>query len=138
MMIAAHDTNVPMPVRSAPGPVPTPEALAESGVLFGTTSGRDLSESFLQLLVAQLNNQNPLDPRDGAEFLADLVSLSTLSELVAIRKTLSGEPLAPGAGGGFGEVPETAPATEPGEPGAHGEQPVQAEPPAAEPPPAAA
>ena len=49
-----------------------------------------LDDTFMLLLVAQLKNQNPLDPRDGAEFLQDLVNLNSLNELVAIHALLDG------------------------------------------------
>ena|SRR5436190_5404758 len=35
-------------------------------------------DEFLQLFVAQLRNQNPLDPQDGSEFLAQLAQFSTV------------------------------------------------------------
>lgn len=41
---------------------------------------KDKSEKneFLQLFVTQLRNQNPLEPRDGAEYLGQLAQFSTL------------------------------------------------------------
>lgn len=52
-------------------------------------------EVFLQLLVAQLKHQNPLDPADGTEFVAQLAQFTQLEqtlgmrdELKAIRETL--------------------------------------------------
>ena len=53
------------------------------------------SEVFLQLLVTQLKNQNPLNPADGTEFVAQLAQFSQLEktiemsdELKAIRESL--------------------------------------------------
>jgi len=53
-------------------------------------------EVFLQLFVAQLKNQNPLNPADGIEFITQLSQFSQLEqtmeskqELVAIHKLLS-------------------------------------------------
>lgn len=55
-------------------------------------------QMFLQLLVAQIQNQNPLNPADGAEFLAQLAqftqveqSLGMRQELESIREILAGE-----------------------------------------------
>lgn len=52
-------------------------------------------DTFLQLLVAQIKNQNPLNPADGVEFLTQLAQFSSLeqsmdmrSELEQIRKAL--------------------------------------------------
>ena len=52
-------------------------------------------ETFLQLLVSQLKNQNPLNPQDGMQFVAQLAQFSQLEQtmsmsqdLAAIRQTL--------------------------------------------------
>src|SRR5438093_2599376 len=43
---------------------------------------------FLKLLVAQLKGQNPLDPKDGTEFVSQLAQFSSLEELINIRTSL--------------------------------------------------
>ncbi|HWQ56901.1 MAG TPA: flagellar hook capping FlgD N-terminal domain-containing protein [Bryobacteraceae bacterium] len=43
-------------------------------------------DTFLQLLVAQIKNQNPLNPADGAQFLAELAQFSQLEQSMAIRQ----------------------------------------------------
>ena len=43
-------------------------------------------DTFLKLLVAQIKNQNPLSPADGAQFLAQLAQFSSLEQLVSIRQ----------------------------------------------------
>lgn len=40
---------------------------------------------FLEMLVAQLENQDPLNPQDSAEFAAQLAQFSTVEQLVAMR-----------------------------------------------------
>jgi flagellar basal-body rod modification protein FlgD len=49
--------------------------------------GKDM---FLKLLVAQIRNQNPLNPADGAEFLAQLAQFSELEQMIGIRGELEG------------------------------------------------
>ena len=51
--------------------------------------------TFLQLLVAQIKNQNPLNPADGTQFVTQLAQFTTLeqetqtrTDLDAILKTL--------------------------------------------------
>lgn len=46
-------------------------------------------EEFLQLLVAQLQNQDPLDPVKDTEFIAQLASFSTLSGITELNASFS-------------------------------------------------
>lgn len=43
---------------------------------------------FLELLVAQLNNQNPLDPQDNGEFVAQLAQFSTLEGIEKLNDSM--------------------------------------------------
>jgi len=58
-------------------------------------------EMFLKLLVAQVQNQNPLKPVDGIEFLSQLATLTSVEQLTAVRQELEAirksltEPAAP-------------------------------------------
>lgn len=49
------------------------------------TSERDL---FMTLLVAQLKNQDPLAPQEGAEFVAQLAQFNSLDQLIGIRHSI--------------------------------------------------
>ena len=40
---------------------------------------------FLNMLLAQLENQDPLDPQDATEFTAQLATFSMLEQLVSIK-----------------------------------------------------
>jgi flagellar basal-body rod modification protein FlgD len=46
------------------------------------------TEEFLQLLVTQLQNQDPLDPMDNTEFLSQMAQFSSLEQLININTTL--------------------------------------------------
>lgn len=47
-----------------------------------TTKKNDLDKNaFLQLLVAQLQNQDPLEPQDNGEFIAQMAQFSTLEQM---------------------------------------------------------
>jgi len=54
-----------------------------------TTSGtRSEQDQFLQLLVTQIQNQNPLDPMDNAQFTSQLSQFAMLEELEQINSSL--------------------------------------------------
>ncbi len=46
---------------------------------------RDL---FMSLLVAQLKNQDPLAPKEGTEFVAQLAQFNSLDQLIGIRDAI--------------------------------------------------
>ncbi|MBN2319538.1 MAG: hypothetical protein JXR49_10700 [Acidobacteria bacterium] len=49
-------------------------------------SSSDISKNeFLQLLVAQLQNQDPMNPVDNQQFLAQLATFSSLEQLISIN-----------------------------------------------------
>jgi flagellar basal-body rod modification protein FlgD len=56
-----------------------------------TPGGKELDKStFLKLLVAQIKNQNPLNPADGLEFVSQLTQFSQLEQMMAIRQDVDG------------------------------------------------
>jgi flagellar basal-body rod modification protein FlgD len=59
-----------------------------------SASGLGDETTFLQLLVAQIQNQDPTSPMDSSTFLTQLASFSQLEQLIGIRQdtdTLSGD-----------------------------------------------
>lgn len=46
-------------------------------------------DTFLQLLVAQIKNQDPLKPTDGTQFLSQLAQFSELEQLMGLRGDLN-------------------------------------------------
>ncbi|MBR4903493.1 MAG: flagellar biosynthesis protein FlgD [Selenomonadaceae bacterium] len=45
-------------------------------------------EAFLQLLVAQLKNQDPLDPQDNSSYIAELAQFSALEQMTNVSSNL--------------------------------------------------
>jgi flagellar basal-body rod modification protein FlgD len=46
-------------------------------------------DAFLKLLVTQLRNQNPLDPQDNSEFVAQLAQFSTLEGITTLNTSVN-------------------------------------------------
>ncbi len=46
-------------------------------------------ETFLQLLVAQIKNQNPLSPQDGVAFLSQLAQFTDLEQSLGMRQDIA-------------------------------------------------
>lgn len=57
----------------------------ENAAAAATGSSIVQKDDFLKLLVAQIKNQNPLNPADGVEFLTQLAQFSQLEQLINIR-----------------------------------------------------
>lgn len=53
-----------------------------------SAAGPATQQVFLQLLVAQLKNQDPMQPSDGTQFVAQLAQFSELEQVIAIRKNV--------------------------------------------------
>ena len=54
-----------------------------------TTSAEDIQNRFLTLLVAQLENQDPLNPMDNAEMTSQMAQMSTVSGIEKLNTTLN-------------------------------------------------
>jgi flagellar basal-body rod modification protein FlgD len=69
-------------VTSATSAATTTTSSSSSSLQLGTTD-------FLQLLMTQLTNQNPLDPTDPTEFTSQLATYSGLEQQISMNDTLS-------------------------------------------------
>ena len=63
---------------TTPGATGTSTKSSTSSLTGSSSLGKD---SFLQLLVTQMQNQNPLDPQDNSEFVAQLAQFSSLETM---------------------------------------------------------
>src|SRR5437588_8211003 len=61
----------------------TPPTTTSSGV-----DGLANEQTFLKLFVAQLKNQDPLNPQDGTQFVAQLAQFSQLEQSLQMRQDL--------------------------------------------------
>lgn len=53
-----------------------------------STSSSDLQQTFLNLLITELQNQDPTSPVDPTAMVGQMVSLNQLDQLIAINQTL--------------------------------------------------
>lgn len=64
-----------------------PDASGEA-VAKASTDSLANQEAFLQMLIAQIQNQDPLNPTDGVQFLTQLSQFSQLEQTIGIREDL--------------------------------------------------
>ncbi len=89
---ARHSQSQSGPQSSTAQPSPTqpsPTAAGQSGTSKPPANSPDQLTSqstFLQLLVAQIKNQDPLNPTDSIQFIGQLVQFSQLEQLLGINK----------------------------------------------------
>ena len=71
-------------------PVATPPASGKPAASTATSGVDDLANqnTFLKLLVAQMQNQNPLSPSDPMQFVSQLAQFSNLEQTIAMRTRL--------------------------------------------------
>ena len=65
-------------------------AAPETTVPKTSTASKDVAtkDTFLKLFVAQLKNQNPMNPADGTEFVSQLAQFTELEQLIGMRQNL--------------------------------------------------
>lgn len=61
---------------------------AAGSVAAAGTPGALGEDDFLQLLVAQLQNQDPSQPADGMQFVTQLAQFSELEQITAMRSDM--------------------------------------------------
>jgi len=52
------------------------------------STGTDYTQTFLTLLVAQLQNQDPMNPTDSTQFVSQLAQFSELEQVMGIKQDI--------------------------------------------------
>lgn len=79
-MPIANDVTISPLTQTSPSQAPTASPAATSGL------GSLTSSDFLQLLVAQITNQDPLNPVSSSQFMSQTAELSTLEQITALSQ----------------------------------------------------
>ncbi len=67
---------------------PVGQEVAAGQSRIATSAGAITQDAFLQLLIVQLQNQDPLNPLDNQEFIAQLATFNSLDQLIRINEKL--------------------------------------------------
>jgi flagellar basal-body rod modification protein FlgD len=73
--------------------IPSTTAGSTNGTAAATQKSNTLGkDDFMKMLIAQLQNQDPLNPMDGKDFAAQLAQFSSLEQLANLNTTMSSLP----------------------------------------------
>ena len=82
------------PLAGTSGKLPSSSSSTSSGgsatSLGPTTSAADQSANFLKMLVAQMQNQDPLNPMDSAQVTSQMAQISTVQGIDTLNTTVTG------------------------------------------------
>ena len=84
-------TSIASVLNTVAGPSSTASSTASSSPSASSSTSTDAlanESTFLQLLVAQIKNQDPTQPMDSTAFLSQLAQFSQLEQLVGIRQDI--------------------------------------------------
>lgn len=65
-----------------------PKAIGSPGGSSTTDSVGEQSDRFMKILLAQLRNQNPLEPMSNEKFVSQMAQLTTLQETTKLRESM--------------------------------------------------
>ena len=106
-----HAIGSPFEQRQAAGAVAAQSSAASSSASgsasssSGTANATITANDFLQLLVTELQNQDPTADTDPNEYVDQLVQVNSLQQLIQINQTLSSAVPTTSTGGTSGSVP---------------------------------
>ena len=77
-------------MASPVSPLTTNNTTSSSTTAAAASASSD-QEVFLQLLVSQLQNQDPMNPTDSTQFVSELAQFSELEQTIAIRNDIESQ-----------------------------------------------
>jgi flagellar basal-body rod modification protein FlgD len=88
--ISTLSTTSPLNATTTTNGTSTSSSTSAPTTQIGANANNPEMHQFLTLLVAQLQNQNPMQPTDPTQFVAQLAQFSTVEQLVQGNTTLTG------------------------------------------------
>jgi flagellar basal-body rod modification protein FlgD len=85
---ATTELTTPLPAATASSSTTGTSAGSTAGTI-SSTDALGNESTFLQLLVAQIQNQDPTAPMDSSTFLTQLAEFSQVEQLIGIRQDVS-------------------------------------------------
>jgi flagellar basal-body rod modification protein FlgD len=65
------------------------DSASSAGVGNGATTAKELNDRFLKLLVAQMNNQDPLNPLDNAQVTSQMAQINMVTGINGLNDTVT-------------------------------------------------
>lgn len=65
------------------------DTTANAGRNNGATTAKELNDRFLRLLIAQMNNQDPLNPLDNAQVTSQMAQINTVTGINGLTDTVA-------------------------------------------------
>jgi len=78
--------SIANPVTSNPSANTGNSSSSNSLAAVSASTTQVSEQQFLQLLVAQLQNQDPLNPMDGTQFVSQLAQFSELEQMIGVNQ----------------------------------------------------
>jgi flagellar basal-body rod modification protein FlgD len=91
MITAVRRASIADPLAPAAPPAQPGDAAASAPRTLPTNSKGMGKDEFLKMLVAQLKNQDPLNPMDGKDMAAQLAQFSTVEQLIAMNTSITAQ-----------------------------------------------
>jgi flagellar basal-body rod modification protein FlgD len=79
-----------MSISALSSPSTTSSSSSSSSSASGLTSAAEQQDRFMRLLVAQMKNQDPLNPMDNAQMTSQIAQINTVAGLEKLNKTVEG------------------------------------------------
>src|SRR5579884_714807 len=96
-LISRKTTAATTPAAIPATPTTTSQAIASATAQASAPGGPMGEDQFMKLLIAQMQNQDPMNPMDGTQMASQLAQFSSLEQLQEMNQTLTGQSTSQGS-----------------------------------------